>query len=158
MAVFCSSSTSCFPGIIIIIIIELSHLTHVCWSYHDPHRVVPSVFATCIKKFHLTIFKTCSPSHCKPSLPSANEYWVHWLNRLDYLWNFPIFPVPDVIILEILSAIEFFLCEEETLYAATYFSGTINRRIFSAVIFNQLLLLNGDYFLIFLNNAFNILA
>jgi hypothetical protein len=57
------------------------------------------------------------------------------LNRLEYLWNFPLFPVPDLIILEILSAIEFFLCEEETLYAAAYFSGTINRHIYSAVLF-----------------------
>jgi hypothetical protein len=60
---------------------------------------------------------------------------VHWLNKLEYLWHFPFFRVPDLIILEILSAFEFFLCEEETFYAATYFSGAINRHIFSAVLF-----------------------
>lgn len=85
-------------------------------------------------------------------------YWVHWQNSMDCLWNFTFFPVPDLIILEILSAIEFFLCEKETLYAETYVSDTINRHIFSAVLFNELLLLNSDYFIIFLNNAFNFLV
>jgi hypothetical protein len=74
------------------------------------------------------------PSYCKPSLLSANEYWVHWLNRLEDLWNSPFLPVPKLIVLEILSAVEFFFCEEETLYAATHYSGTINRHIFPAVL------------------------